>query len=345
MSDSRQKGFTLVELLVVIAVISVLIALLLPAVQQAREAARRSECKNKLKQIGLALHNYHDSYLQFPPSVISDVTPESSTGGNCWSDSQPWASDTRRVNTYMPWSVAILPFLEQAGLYARIDSSHPIRTHPDSIFSSLRPLTNTFLYSTPMPAYRCPSHPSDRAQNGEPIDSTTHTTAFTSSYVGVMGGSRAELSTSPSKSQIFACVAASAERGLSDNGVFVVNGKIKMKNITDGTSNTLMVAENRTQTWNLSSREYSWSSSIGRSNTFPDIAMLTSVVDGINFTPVESDTGNGVVQTVREFGSYHVGGAQFTFTDGSVHFLSENIDIELLRILGIRDDGKVVGEF
>ena len=99
MVTKRQKGFTLIELLVVIAIIAVLIALLLPAVQQAREAARRTQCKNNLKQIGLALHNYHDTFSQFPSGF--GVTARNSSGGERWGHSQ--------------W-VTLLPYVDQAPL-------------------------------------------------------------------------------------------------------------------------------------------------------------------------------------------------------------------------------------
>jgi len=104
MARTKRKAFTLIELLVVIAIIAILIALLLPAVQQAREAARRTQCKNNLKQMGLALHNYHDVYDRFPNASMAADTPQPGCSG--WVLSRGWS-----------WRVAILPYVEQANLY------------------------------------------------------------------------------------------------------------------------------------------------------------------------------------------------------------------------------------
>ena len=141
--DSRRRlGFTLIELLVVIAIIAILIALLLPAVQQAREAARRTQCKNNLKQIGLAMHNYHDVYTTFPPGHMFDTTIP---GGNANSFQHPemWA-----------WGAFILPFVDQAPLFNQLNVSQRRLTDllaegPDV----------AALIQIPLSVYHCPSDP------------------------------------------------------------------------------------------------------------------------------------------------------------------------------------------
>ncbi|MBC7818665.1 MAG: DUF1559 domain-containing protein, partial [Planctomycetaceae bacterium] len=135
MSLSSRRGFTLIELLVVIAVIAILIALLLPAVQQAREAARRTQCKNNLKQFGLALHNYHDAFNMFPPGQIYDggtVTPAvagenpaggTNGGGNTCVAAGALASNATYVRA--PWTVQVLPYIDQAPLYNQFNMAFP----------------------------------------------------------------------------------------------------------------------------------------------------------------------------------------------------------------------------
>ena len=113
---ARRQGFTLIELLVVIAIIAVLVSLLLPAVQQAREAARRSQCKNNLKQIGLALHNYHDTHSTFPAGYYSWVTNNGS--GPAWANIDP---DTWDAAPGWGWGTMLLPFLDQAPLYNQLN--------------------------------------------------------------------------------------------------------------------------------------------------------------------------------------------------------------------------------
>ena len=154
----RRRAFTLVELLVVIAIIGVLIALLLPAVQQAREAARRIECNNKMKQLGLALHNYHDTYQKFPAGAhMGDGKTTSCTASG----------------RGIPWTVAILPFLELTNLYDQVEmSSEFVCSNAESPTMS----PNRSVWETSVPAFQCPSFP------GEAVDKN-HT-----NYYGVMGG-------------------------------------------------------------------------------------------------------------------------------------------------------------
>ena len=161
----RRRGFTLIELLVVIAIIAILIALLLPAVQQAREAARRTECKNNLKQVGLALHNYHDTHGVFPPGNINSG-PASTTRG--------WG-----------WGTFLLPFIDQAPLYNSLNVS----TQDFGGNGATTPIAATTLTQTPLKAFRCPS------DTGAAINSNRDNHG-TSNYSGVYGAnSEGHLST------------------------------------------------------------------------------------------------------------------------------------------------------
>jgi len=162
-SGARTKrGFTLIELLVVIAIIAVLVALLLPAVQQAREAARRSSCKNNLKQIGLALHNYHDTHTALPPGYVVQIDFRSSWG----------------------WSSYLLPFLDQAPLYQQLDvGSQPLATA----------LTNANLLDLmqkPISGFRCPSDTSPEVNNEHTLRDVNDVEqeVASSNYLGVHDG-------------------------------------------------------------------------------------------------------------------------------------------------------------
>ncbi|QDT64934.1 DUF1559 domain-containing protein [Calycomorphotria hydatis] len=321
---SRQReGFTLIELLVVIAIIAILVALLLPAVQQAREAARRSSCKNNLKQIGLALHNYHDSHRTFPPGAVPNTITTSPLdySGAGWG-----------------WPVHLLPFMEQQALYNKL----PVSQIPSVISNAT--LTVDDIDQTVIANFICPSDANSTQLS--PIDdsgpceiacarfmtSTSRGIGY-SSYPGNFGsnplhaGYIGEVNiTDPS----------------SCNGLFCAGKSIRLRDITDGTSNSLMVGErsiiNGGANW-LGIRNTS-ATGLGDGGHSQVLFSTYRVNNPINKVYVNNSQLDDAYT-----GSFHVGGAQFCMSDGSVHFLSENIDFTTLENLGQRNDGEIIGEF
>lgn len=267
---ARRKAFTLIELLVVIAIIAILIALLLPAVQQAREAARRTQCKNNLKQLGLALHNYHDVHRAFPNRFYQPVQNACGAANN-------------RRNYAFGWSTMILPFLDQGALYDALDPgqgcSFPV---PGTTYSGKT------LLQDPVVAFACPS---DTGGSVNPA------------YEGYTK------SNYPGSHQVFG------------------SSPTRIRDITDGTSNTMMVGE---RALNASPQEKRQTGAIvwGRTR-FSDGATVFHGTWPSN-TP---NPGNGNVRAQagdpnckrHNTSSRHTGGAQFLLCDGSVRFISENI--------------------
>jgi len=310
----RRLGFTLIELLVVIAIIAILVALLLPAVQQAREAARRTQCKNNLKQIGLALHNYHDVHSMFPAGHM-----ESGTTGPTFRHQFGWL-------TYL------LPYIEQAPLYGQIDFSQI-----DLARSANQNPAFMQAGGTNVAVFICPSDPTGRVDaNWAPTN-----------YLGNQG---------------ITC----QSRGSASNGVFGHNSWTKIRDITDGTSNTIAAAEVLKGDFNVNTTDDNY--------IFIRHAADANNIDTCqSFPPNRSDLGgvwlgghpqNNLFSTNRppndrrfdcispHFGctnfaarSQHTGGAQVILADGSVHFISENISTEVYHALGTRNGGEVVGEF
>ena len=317
MKDSfsrRTRGFTLIELLVVIAIIAILIALLLPAVQQAREAARRSQCKNNLKQFGLALHNYHDNFNQFPPSgTYAGV-------GN--SMNQPWA---------WSWAGRILPYLDQAALYNQLgwgESSVGLPHDAANMgnvddFRTANNGTLEKLLTTVIPPYFCPSASGDDVNKYE-------------KYLGTMMYAMNNQIAVPANRSILTCSIA---------------------DILDGTSNTILGGEKVLMEAPFRSVGLSWAAySTSDSNRFSIIScyhpMNTPYAgDHDPTTNCLSDTGD---LTRVAACSPHEGGAHFVLCDGSVRFISENIQANpavtetgdfLYQNLYQINDGNVIGEF
>lgn len=289
----RQRGFTLIELLVVIAIIAILITLLLPAVQQAREAARRTQCKNNLKQIGLAVHNYHDIFNTLPPGDLSEGYTRTSV------------------------FVSILAQLDQAPLYNLYDFNKP---HTDPV--------NQKVVSQQLATYLCPAAVIRRQV---PIAGCDANDRAPGTYAGC-GGSGDPWGTRAS--------------GAPNNGLIVNldSGPVRMRDIIDGTSGTLMIGESA---WNFPDYLFASGPCLNQvrygftywSSPYPLATLFTTRGP---FNPRRLD---GDQTRLGNFRSDHMGGVQFTMGDGSVRFVNENIDHSLLDSLATRAGGETVGEF
>lgn len=340
----RNRGFTLIELLVVIAIIAILIALLLPAVQQAREAARRTQCKNAMKQLGLALHNYHDVAKQFPPGIINSGRP----GG--------W--DERMINILNHTGFTmLLPYLDQGPLFNRFNASHPSSTmdgvSPASVtgdYTINLPVTTTFLS-----VLMCPSDTRSLPVTYQAGTSHHYSSdeAATTNYVfaaGFMG----ENYHSWSRYHSSRGSATSGSGYLADGrrpkyrGAFGVNGSAAFRDITDGTSNTVVMGESVV---NKASARYTplWGQAkhvfFGRVIPHRSPTHVNNTRYKINQPSITTVSWGNERPYAWVFSSKHEGGAQFLFGDGSVHFLSENIDWNTFCILNFIQSNEVAGEF
>jgi len=322
---NRRGGFTLIELLVVIAIIAILIGLLLPAVQKVREAASRMQCQNNLKQIGLAMHNYHDVYGNFPMGH--------ETRGNL----NTWVY-------YSNWAIALLPYIEQDNLFKRYDNTVP-NYHANNLF-----VRTTFIKT-----YTCPTDPNANkvmfpettADTGAGQSATSGSQAYmTGSYRGMSGISwnQADMwSGYPTEANANMVNRPSGRGVLHTDGANNL-GPEKMATIRDGTANTLMVGERTTRThptrgsfwadaFNLYSLSAAWSHS-------------ATLIDDYDFcinSPTEADTQN---RCKYGWGSPHFRMINFVFCDGHVRGLSMSIDMTIFQALATVNGGEVVtGEF
>lgn len=329
---ARSAAFTLVELLVVIAIIGILIALLLPAVQSAREAARRSQCSNTLRQVGLAIHNYASARKHLPPAADMDIA----------------AIDGRPKS--FSFLALILPYHEEQSVHDLINDSYPWhRTQ------------NRTARETPMPIFKCPSRdPVEKVYSGLPgqENASLDDSLLAAHYYAVLGPKTACPSPSGDPYNVIGVPNCTAG-GIATGGVLTLEpdpnnpqktaaaDKLKGRNtrfaeITDGTSKTLMVGE---ISWNIYgprvwivgvSGGYVYS---GRNVAYPLNSAPRNIVSGSGgFTA--SFPNNDV-----SFGSMHSSGTHFGFADSSVHFLSENTAIEVLKSLASRSAGEAKVEY
>lgn len=333
---ARRKAFTLIELLVVIAIIAILIALLLPAVQQAREAARRTQCKNNLKQWGLALHNYHDTVNKFCPALISSGRYSNPT----------YFSGNTRVGNVTGWQT-LLPYIDQAPLYNQFDQSQTsVTSNPYGLSMQTLNANNAKLVLTPIPALECPSHtqagPCNENFPTDPWYPRVPQTRRTSYLFAVGLGTDYDGPWS---------AMTSFQRGAFGN-----DGAANIRDITDGTSNTMLIGEgwggpaysivSAFGPWGLSGIHTSVHGRVVIGNCYlpGDVDCYYAYASQWKINADYNQDGSGK-HYAWGFGSGHTGGMQSLFADGSVKFLSENMDYRLFCLLNYIQDGQAVGEF
>jgi prepilin-type N-terminal cleavage/methylation domain-containing protein/prepilin-type processing-associated H-X9-DG protein len=297
---NRQSGFTLVELLVVIAIIGVLIGLLLPAVQKVREASARSQCVNNLKQIGLALQNYHDTAKSFPPGYVSNYDSAGNDTGPGWG-----------------WAAFILPQMEQQNLYNAIQLNQNIEAP-----------ANSSVRVQPIKSYICPSDSVPTTWTAMKYDLTGNLLGpicdtASACYIGVFGVT---------------------EPGVDGEGIFFRNSAVRIADITDGTSQTMMVGE-RSFRW----CQATWVGSVTNASMVPPPGSpaLAGEWNGSGFVlghTFEGSGGPGSPGTeVNGFSSQHTGGANFLFADGHVQLLQTSMDHPVYKALSTRAGGEALG--
>ncbi len=321
MLRNRRKGFTLIELLVVIAIIAVLIALLLPAVQQAREAARRTQCKNILKQWGLAHHNYHDTHNAFALAALGRGQPSNNFG----------------------FHVRLLPFVDQAPLYQQFNMnvSYADLNVPPGGKANVE-LTESFF-----PLLFCPSANSDDqlySLSNQNIGGTTrNVNGYTVHYYGVAGALGA-MKDSTTNYPAALGNATTDHGGFAINGVLIPNRTVKIAHVTDGTSNTFLMGEiSSKRDIKESGWVHSWRHwTQGASGEAGGAAMYSTknIYREMGRSGYTGSNPDRLFNNVR-FGSEHTGGGHFLMTDGSVKFVSENIDFLTYKALATRAGGEV----
>jgi type II secretory pathway pseudopilin PulG len=334
----------LIELLVVIAIIGVLVALLLPAVQQAREAARRSQCKNNLKQIGLAMHNYHDIHNTLPPGYITAV---------------PQNINATEIS-HWGWGAFVLPQLDQAPLFSALQPG------TISLATQLTTPAGLTALTTALPVFVCASDggPAMNDFNEQKADNPADpNAAWYNRFVTSNGTDRIAIAKS---NYVMVANAGdsttppvySAQYG-PPMGVGFQNSRIRIADITDGASNTLMVGERAYRFDDLTvgaGNALGFSSTVCTPGGSAGIKAAGISVYGLSYDGINWSANNRVHQS-RGFSSNHVGGAHFVLCDGSVRFISENIDYKKISVaitpyvtttfarLVARNDGQPIGDF
>jgi prepilin-type processing-associated H-X9-DG protein/prepilin-type N-terminal cleavage/methylation domain-containing protein len=300
---AQRAAFTIVELLVVITVIGILVSILLPAVQAARDSARRTQCASNQKQVGLALHHYHSQRNSFPPGYITTVSDTGEETGPGWG-----------------WMATTLPFIEETRLWSAIDFRQPIES-PANVAS--KQLVSSLL--CPANELRRPTWPAEvRDSSGNPMSQICRV-AFCA-YVGMQG---------------------STDVDPGSDGILYRNSHVRNRDITDGTSQTIIVGE---RAYRLG--DATWVGAVTNASMFPDKYDAKLAVPHLkpSSAMVLSHAGlgngpNGPMCEINQFYSLHGDGVNYVFADGHVVFLPGTIDYPVYRAMATRAGGEVAGSF
>ena len=349
----RYRGFTLVELLVVIAIIGILVGLLLPAVQAAREAARRMQCSNNLKQLALGVHNFHDTNKKFPYGVLRHQTndfPHPDFGKPITDPLRP------PQNRRYAFAHQLLPFIEQGNLLSRWDEFNFGNNERDPV-TAPQWSGNHFMKQV-VPTLMCPSNPGSPFNEKLNAAATDNGQRFRLHYFAC-AGTRGYPRFNASRPSLFnpfypttpnpatPAVTSYTYNALSD-GIIAQNKQHNMASASDGTSNTLLLGERKYQDLifdtvaNDRIRDWGWCWFGAQGDAFLGTGVPINFVLPANFGSLGGGTRQLLFDDrINAFGSMHTGGSQFALTDGSVHFISQNVSPITFRALGTRSGGEV----
>ncbi len=339
--ESHHRAFTLIELLVVIAIIAVLIGLLLPAIQKVREAANRISCANNLKQLGLACHTYHDVYNVLPSQGQSD-DPKYNFGTNYGG-----TISVDKGSIFIP----LLPFYEQANLFNGINFN--ITIPPSPPLNLPAQIDRQVVGGNKVREYKlkvliCPSD--DYTPTTAGFNGANYAPSMGAQFMDSAGACPAYNHSAFSKAGNYAPYGEDRTGSRISGPFSYLNWAARFSDITDGLSNTILLGEIRpkcgTEEWTIFPADWATATPFYYATTAPiNYQTCPGEGPGNNGKPVRNCNSYNSYNTGSGFKSRHTGGAQFAFGDGSVHFLSQNIDLLTYQQLGDRRDGQVIGDY